>query len=318
MPPAQFSHDTKYPMLEGGLDYLSETNRTKLIDWVKNLEVTYSTEKVFIKKKTNSRNTKSESKFKNFDFKLDIPLEDDRITYRKLTPLDTLTMYSFSPEMLQNTKAMNSLVGYTVNAESSVHHIEVQVQTAERTETLFSWSAVLSRKILFSNNAVRSYPSNSNLKITTHHNFQSTYPSVLKSAQSISLYLSKSKNNTHLFKIDQFNAPYKNILNNTYSIDKKINLKFSINGMYAHMHQSGSNVIIQIYRPLLKDYLDMAEIYGWIADLKFTYTLKKPIPVKNGDVLRLTCNYKETKYYKSIGWGLNEEMCSATFLTQFD
>lgn len=83
----------------------------------------------------------------------------------------------------------------------------------------------------------------------------------------------------------------------------------------AHMHELGKQLTIDLY-PNTPEQITILDIPFWDFHWQDNYWLVEPIPVKAGDMIRISCTWDSTEIERYMVWGegTQDEMCVAPLL----
>lgn len=82
-------------------------------------------------------------------------------------------------------------------------------------------------------------------------------------------------------------------------------------GVFPHMHETGRTLKLEIVRD--KDEMCQAEVTSWDFNWQLFYFYDQPVPLQEGDKLRVTCGFNTEGLEDDVlpGWGTENEMCLA-------
>ncbi len=312
MPPMQL--DTKFGILKLKNTNLqiSNKNRQIIINWIS--QITENSNKTYYYQEQAIQN---ELTTKKYDFKLEFNLHDLRPDFVNINNQDYLYEYSIDIRKFRPELNDKSIAGYIFETTEYTHHIYVFTIFGKEIDSQIFWGRYKIKKREISDIYQRKFNFNDKIYFFEHIHFTDAN-SLKPITAKVKLYFSKQQNLSNLYNIGTNPKDHLFILNNYFSAHRKINKDVKLLALAPHMHESGQEIQLSLFRPIFADNIPLAKFSGWAPGVVMDFVIENDYRIKKGDILIAECHYSNTNVIKTIGFGADEEMCVVSVRVALD
>lgn len=303
MPPMQLDNQFGILRLKNTNLQISSKEREAIINWI--LQISEDSSKTY---SYQEQTANDDLVAKQHDFKLEFNLHELKPKFININNQDYLYEYSVDIQKFKSELKDKSIAGYKVETTDYSHHIYVYTIYGNETDNQIFWGRYKKKKRAISDIYQRKFNFNEKIDFVEHIHFpdgNNLTPIVSK----VTLYFKKQHNLSNLYTIGSNPKDHLFILNNYFSAFKKINKDSKVLALTPHMHEAGQEIQLSLFRPIFAENVQLAKFLGWAPGVVNDFILENEYKIKKGDILITECRYDNKNVIKTIGFGVDEEMC---------